>query len=249
VTAMPSVATADNVTGNTIRFPIGALTNSTIYGFFITGTGLITNPTASTTIIHTVATRNTGDTITGDTIDLAVPTISDDQIVITAAVAPTFTFVFANNSQSLGTLSSGSVISGSGTAITINTNASNGWNAWVRSANAALSSVATGTSVATTGTVDGTPSAISAGTEGYVLDVNLTTDGASGGTVTIAPEYNGTTTSAGGTLSTTYASIATADGTANGDIVTLIPRVAISGSTAAGNDYTDTLTVVGAGIF
>ena len=43
VTAMAGISTADNVSGNTIRFPVTALSNNTRYGFFITG-GLTLNP-------------------------------------------------------------------------------------------------------------------------------------------------------------------------------------------------------------
>lgn len=127
VTAMPGIATADDVTGNTIRFPITALANSTTYGFFITngGTGLISNPASSTTIVHTIFTRTGADATTADTKSVAVPVIDNDQIVITATVAPTFTFVFNNNAQNL-TLAVGSVVSGSGTTITITTNAASG---------------------------------------------------------------------------------------------------------------------------
>lgn len=249
VTAMPGISTADQVSGNTIRFPVTAMTNSTTYGFYITGTGLISNPSASTTILHTVFTRDSGDSTTGDTKDVAVPVISDDQISVSASVAPTFTFVFGNNSQSLGTLSSSSISSGSGTGVTITTNAPSGWNAWVKSANAGLSSTNASKTISTSGSIDASPSTLSTGSEGYVLDVDLTTDAGSGGTVTIAGEYNGGSTSAGGTLSTSFQSIASANGTANGDVITLIPRAAISGVTPAASDYADTLTVVGAGIF
>lgn len=248
VTAMPGVATADQVSGQTIRFPVTALTNSTTYGFFITGSGLISNPAASTTIMHTLFTRDTGDTTTGDTKDVAVPTISDDQILVTATVAPTFTFVFGNNAQPLGTLTPGSVSAGSGTGITITTNAPSGWNAWVRSASAGLVSANASKTIATSGTIDAAPTTLSAGTEGYVLDVDLTSDAGGGGTVTLSGEYNGGA-NAGGTLSTSYQSIASSNGTANSDVVTLVPRAAISGVTPAASDYTDTLTVVGAGVF
>lgn len=251
VTAMPGISTADQVSGNTIRFPVTAMANSTTYGFFITngGTGLIVNPSASTTIIHTVFTRTGSDATTADTKDVSVPIIADDQIAVTATVAPTFTFAFGNNSQSLGTLSTGSIISGSGTAVTITTNAGSGWTAWVKSANTALNSAASGDTIATAGSIDAATSTLSAGTEGYVLDVDLTTDAGSGGTVTIDAEYDGNTTSKGGTLSTSYQPIASANGAANGDIITLVPRVAISGLTEAATDYTDTLTVVGSGTF
>jgi|694.fasta_scaffold00232_97 hypothetical protein len=249
-TAMPGIAAANLVSGNTIRFPITAIANSTTYAFFITGSGLITNPSASTTIVHTLFTRDSGDAITGDIVDVAVPIIADDQIVITATVAPTFTFVLNNNAQNLGTLSSSSVISGSGTTVTVTTNARSGWFAWVKDSNAGLTSAAASKTIATSGTIDASPTTLSTGSEGYVLDVDLTTDAGSGGTVTIDAEYNGATTSAGGTLSSSaFNPIASANGTANGDVITLIPRATIAGTTPAAADYTDTLTLVGAGNF
>ncbi|MBP9699946.1 hypothetical protein KBD71_01555 [Candidatus Woesebacteria bacterium] len=251
VTAMPGIATADLVSSNTIRFPVTALTDSTTYGFFITngGTGLISNPAASTTIIHTIFTRTGADADTADTKDVAVPTISDDQIAVTANVAPTFTFAFANNLQALGTMTTSGISSGTGTGITITTNSASGWTAWVKSANAGLTSTNATYTIATTGTVNAAPSSLSAGTEGYVLDVNLTTDAGSGGTVTIDAEYNGADTSSGGTLSTSFQPIASSTGAANGDVITVMPRAAISGLTEAASDYADTLTVVGSGIF
>lgn len=178
---MPGIGTANNVTGNTIRFPVTDLTVSTTYGFFITngGTGLISNPTSSTTIVHTIFTRTGSDAATADTKDVAVPIIANDQIVITATVAPTFTFVFNNNAQNLA-LAVGSVVSGTGTTITVTTNAASGWSAWALSANTALNSAASGDTIATTGTVNDSPDTLTPGVEGYVLDVDLTTDGAGG---------------------------------------------------------------------
>lgn len=252
VAAMPGIGTANDVTGNTIRFPVTNLSDSTKYGFFITnsGTGLILNPAGSSTIYHTVFTRTGADAATADTKDVAVPTIADDQIVVTASVAPSFTFVFNNNAQSLGALSSSAIVSGTGTTITITTNAPNGWLAWVKDSNAGLTSANASKTIATTGTINATPSTLSTGTEGYVLDTDLTTDFASGGTVTIDAEYLGADTSSGGTLSATdYQPIASSGGTAGGDVLTLIPRASIAGNTPAASDYTDTLTVVGAGRF
>ncbi len=250
VTAMPGIATADLVSGNTIRFPVTALANSTKYGFFITGSGLISNPAASTTIFHTIFTRTGSDAATADTKDVAVPTIADDQIVVTATVSPSFTFVFNNNAQALGALSSSAPVSGSGTTITITTNAPNGWFAWVKDSNAGLTSANASKTIATTGTINAAPSSLSNGVEGYVLDTDLTTDFAAGGTVTIDPEYLGADTVSGGTLSATdYQPIASSGGTAGGDVLTLIPRASIAGNTPAASDYTDTLTVVGAGRF
>jgi len=249
VTAMVGVATANAVSGQTITFPISPLAVSTKYGFFITGTGLISNPAASTTISHILFTADSG-VVTLDTKDVAVPTIADDQVLITASVAPTFTFTFGNNAQALGVLTSASVTNGSGTAVTVVTNAPSGWFAWVKNANTGLTSVNASKTILNSGSIDAAPTTLSAGTEGYVLDVDLTTDAGSGGTVTIDPEYLGVAAGAGGTLSNSaFQLIASSDGTANSDVITLVPKVAISGTTAAASDYTDTLTVVGAGRF
>ena len=248
VTAMPGIATATSVTGNTIVFPVTALANSTTYGFFITGTGLITNPAASFTINHTLATSDSTPNI-NDSKSVASPTVTNDQILVTAEIAPTFTFTIGSNTANLGALSSAAVSSGAGNSVTVLTNAAYGWTAWMRSLNSGLTSLGATKTIATTGTIDAAPSSITAGTEGYVVDVNLTTDAAGGGTVSIAGEYNGATVTAGGTVASTYQTIASSTGAANSDVVTIIPRVAISGSTPAASDYTDTLTVVGAGTF
>ncbi len=248
VTAMPGIATASNVTGNTISFPVTNLTASTTYGFFITGTGLILNPAASNTQLHTLFTTDAVPVI-NDTKEISVPTITADQITVSAAVPPSFTFALGSTTAALGTLSSSAISSGAGNAITITTNAGSGWIAWAKDANAGLTSTNVSYTIPTAGTIDAAPSTIAFGTEGYVLDTDLTTDAGGGGTVTIDPEYNGLTTAAGGTLSTTYQPIASANGVTSGDIITLIPRVAISGVTKAASDYADTITVVGAGIF
>jgi hypothetical protein len=132
------------------------------------------------------------------------------------------------------------------------TNAGNGWVAFMRSQNTSLDSAITGDVIETAGTVnDNATTTLTAGTEGYVVDVNLTTDSSDGdsGVVTIDADYNGATTSAGGTLSTTHQLIASANGPTDTDVITLIARATIDGLTQAADDYTDTLTVVGAGNF
>lgn len=246
-TAMPISGANPTVSGNTITFALtGTLAASTEYAFFISdGAGMTLNPAASTTIIHTLRTETAGNAEI-DTVQIASPTISDDQIVVvTASVDPTFTFTFSGNTSSLGTLSPSAISSGGSNTITVVTNASNGWTAWMISANAALNSAATSHSISTTGTINATPDTLSIGTEGYVVDVD-TADG----DVTVAAEYDGATTSAGGTLSsTTYQQIASGTIPTGSDTFSIIPRAAISGTTPAANDFTDTLTIVGAGVF
>lgn len=248
-TAMPGINTATTVASQTVTFPISDISsNSTLYCFNFSGTSTLTTSTAGSDKTGSIQVTTSGDAEV-DLGNYATSIISDDQIAVTASVPSTFTLALGSNSQSLGTLSTGSVSSGSGVSVTVTTNAGNGWIGWVKSANQALDSTTTGDSIETTGTVDDSPSTLSSGTEGYVLDANLTTDGTNGGTLTIDDEYNGATTSAGGTLSATFTEFASADGPAGDDVVTLIVRVAISGLTEAASDYTDTLTVVAAGNF
>lgn len=249
--AMPGIDTASAVSGQTVTFPITDISsNSTLYCFNFASSSTLTTSTAGNDKTGSISVTTSGDSEIDGGI-YATSVISDDQVVITATVPATFSFALGSNTQSLGTLSTGSVSSGSGVSVTIGTNAGNGWIGWVLSANAALNSAATSDSISTAGSVDDSPSTLSAGTEGYVLDADLTSDSATSGTgsVTIDAEYNGTTTSQGGTLSTTFSEFASADGPTDSDVITLVPRVAISALTQAATDYTDTLTVVAAGHF
>ncbi|MDQ3007968.1 MAG: hypothetical protein M3Q81_00030 [bacterium] len=245
-----SVASA--VSGNTITFALsGPLVASTKYAVIVQdGTGFILNPAASNTQTHTLFTTDSGDVIQ-DTSSITTNTISNDQISVSATVAPTFTFTLSGNTAAFGTLSTSVVNSATARTVTIVSNATNGWIVWLKSANAALTSASAGNyTIDTTGTTgDATDETLVAGTEGYVVDVDLTTDAASGGTVTINGDYDGADTDSGGTLSSTFQTVASADGTANSDVITLTPRAAIAGQTPAASDYADTLTVVGAGVF
>lgn len=225
------------------------LTASTWYGVNI-ATGITTGTAAQYS--NTIQTTTSGDAVI-ESKQVATRVIADDQVVISATVPPTFNFTLGGTTDSFTTdLSTSSVVSTTGVTATVVTNGGNGWVAWVKSTNAALSSTSASDTITSAGdATDGTPTTLSAGSEDYVMDVNLTTDSATSGsgTVTVAAEYNGDTTSKGGTLTTGYTKIASADGPTDGDVITLIERATISGLTQAATDYTDTLTVVGAGVF
>lgn len=249
--AMPGIATATAASGQTVTFAISDVSSAaTLYCFNFSGTSTLTTGSAGNDKTGTIQATTSGD-VEIDIGYYATSVVSNDQVTVTATVPSTFSLALGTNSQALGTLSTGSISSGSGVSVTIGTNAGNGWIGWVKSANAALNSAATGDTIATAGTVNGSPNTLSSGTEGYVLDSNLTTDSATGGTgtVTVAAEYNGGDTSSGGTLATTFTEFASANGPTDSDIITLVPRAAISGLTQAGADYTDTLTIVAAGNF
>lgn len=248
--AWVGIGTATAVSSQTVTFASGELVVGTLYCFNFTGTSTLTTSTAGASKTGTITTRTAG-AATIDTSPYATAVITDDQIAVTATVPAIFSFTLGGNSAALGTLSTSTTTSATGVTLTIATNASAGWIAWVK--NAGLTSTATGGTIPAAGTVDDSPSDL-ASTTGVVLDTDITTDSSTGdGTVTQAAgygaEYAGTNTTSGGALSTTLQPIAASSGTTDGDVLTLILRSKITAVQEAAADYADTLTVVGAGRF
>ncbi len=261
--ALPHTGTgsviANSVT-NMVTIPINNLNGDggTLYGILITSG--VTNPASAGSVSTYVSTISTRDS-TGGVLDVKKAAIqitsgSGDQVSVTANVPPTFTLNLPSASQTLalGALSTTSVISGA-VNFTVYTNAGNGWVAWVRGAsngatNAALKSTATSGTIESVGTLNSSGcQTLTAGTEAYQLDADLTTDATGGGTPSISGLYNCTTTQGGVIGRATYAEVALSTGPANGDIITLNARVAIGNLTKAADDYADTWDVVGAGVF
>jgi hypothetical protein len=233
--------------------------------------GGVTNLTAGTTYCADVDKTSTHDPITTpaagqytatvttqtsapadiDTTDVALRVISDDQVLVSAAVPPSFTFVLDSNSTSFtNTLDSSNVRQTTGRTVTITTNAANGWITWAKDANTGLTSPATGKTIASK--TPGTATSLSAGTENYLVSAEVTTDAANGGTVSIPTAYQGTSGNNNGSgLDTTYRMIASSTGTAggSGDVITVRGKAAVAADTPAANDYADTWTIIGAGTF
>lgn len=207
----------------------------------------LTNPAAGQYYV-TVETLD-GSSVRIDYTAIAARVIADDEIIVNAVVPPTFNFVLdGNQADFLADLDSGTVGKTADRTVTITTNASQGWIAWAKDLNVGLTSAAAGATIAST--TPGTAATLSAGTEGYVLGVEATTDAALGGTVTVETPYVGTAADNDGSgLDTLFRPIARANGTANGDVITLTGKAAISSVTPAAVDYTDTWTVIGAGNF
>ena len=251
--AWPGIgAEATNVTGKVVTFSSTDLVVGTLYCFNFVSTSTLTTGAAGNNQTGTITTR-TGAAATIDTSGYALSVVSNDQIVVSATVPPTFTFSLSGNTDAFTANLSTSIVSTTGRTVTISTNADSGWVAWVKSANAALNSAGTGASIATAGTVNDTPEDLDSVT-GYVLDVDITTDSGTGtGAVQQNPgygdEYAGADATQGGSLSTTFQPIAEATGTTAGDVLTLTERAKITAVQAAATDYTDTLTVVAAGRF
>ena len=239
--AWPTIgATATTATGQVVTWSSGALVAGTLYCFNWTNTTALTTASAGT-YTGTVATN----------VDSATPyataTIADDQIVVTASVAPTFTFALSGNTDNLGTLTTGAVaVSPTPRTATVNTNAKNGWYVWAKDASTGLNSALASATIAST--TPGTNSTLAAGTEGYNTGITTSQSGGSG-TLTVAAPFVGGSTGNGGGLDTTLRTLVSSNGTANNAVVTLTNNAAIASTTSAATDYTDTITVVGAGLF
>lgn len=245
-TAWPGIGTATAASGQDVTFPSGDLTVGTLYCFNWTNTAALSIKSGATASnVGSVTTRDSGPT-TIDSASFSTASIADDQIVVTASVPQTFSFALSGNTDALGTLSSGSVSSSpTPRTITINTNAKNGWYAWARDANTGLNSASAAKTIAST--TPGTASTLSAGTEGF--NTGVTQSQVSGsGTITVATAFVGGASTGGG-LDTSLRTIASSNGTANTAVLTLTNNVAISAITPSATDYTDTITVIGAGLF
>lgn len=239
-TALPGSLTAAGATQTVTISSVTALAATTLYCVDLTSASAVTNATAGE--YHPTI------TVGSDSTTVAVRTISNDQIVVSATVPPTFNLALSGNTDTFtANLSASTVAVTTGRTITVNTNAKNGWFAWAFDSSTGLISAAASHTIAST--TPGTTATLSAGTEGYVFGITSVTQGTGGGTTSAATAYssNGTTTGSG--LDTTIRQIASSTGTANGAVLTVKELAAITAVTQAGTDYTDTITILGAGYF
>lgn len=255
-TAWPSISTATAVSSQIVTFPSANLTANTLYCFNFASSSTLTNATAGDSKTGKIRTETTSGAATVEEANIAVSIISEDQVTVSATVPPIFTLSLSGTSIAHGTLTAGTVGTGSVTA-TIGTNATAGWIAWIKAGAANLASAGTGATISSPGSVDDATTSLSSSTYGWVLDA-ITTDSANGtGTVSQAAGYGaeyagGTTCSSsvtGGTLSTTFQPLAASSGTTDGDTVQLCSLVRVASYQTAATDYTQTLTFTAAGRF
>lgn len=245
-TAWPGIATATAAAGQVVTFPSGDLTVGTLYCFNWTNTAALSIKATATANNSGTITTQTSAPATIDSSEFSTASIADDQIVVSATVPQTFSFALSGNTDVLGTLSTGAVTSSpTPRTATVNTNAKNGWYVWARDSNTGLNSASAAATIAST--TPGTNSTLSAGTEGFNTGVTQSQSGGSG-TITVATPFVGGANTGGG-LDTSFRALATSNGTANNAVLTLTNNVSISSLTASASDYSDTITVVGAGLF
>jgi hypothetical protein len=271
--------TASSVSGHTVTFASGDLTAGTEYCFHITGgtnagNATLTNgslPASSVNIVNAtlITYDNAGTPAPVNQTNWSTTVTTDDSIVVSAIVPPNFNIALSAYVDAFtGNLDPGAITSTTGVTVSITTNAVGGWIAWAKDQYQGLFSATASYTIASglknpypTQTKNvGDPafdlvaSSGGVGREGYVMDTDLTTDATGGCAVTVDAAYNSASGNGGGVLSnTSFRPIAACTGaapaTSDGDVLTLIERAVIRGGTPAGSDYTDVITIVGAGNF
>lgn len=245
--AWPGIATASNVTGQVVTFASGDLTVGTLYCFNWNNSAAVTVKSSATSSNTGTVTTQTSGPADIDSSSYATASISDDQVVVTASVPSVFSFALSGNTDPLGVLSTSSVSSSpTPRTATVNTNAKNGWSVWAKDSSTGLNSATTSTTIAST--TPGTNSTLVAGTTGYNTGVTSSQAGGAG-TITVAAPFVGTGAGQGGGLDTSLRTLASSNGTADTAVLTITNNVAIAPTVPAASDYTDTLTIIGAGLF
>jgi hypothetical protein len=266
--AWPGIAqpTSGQIVGQTVVFGSSDLTASTLYCFnWTTAAGLTTKSSATNDNTGTIYTCNANTTNCAglsthtadlDSINYAIATVTSDQINVTASINPSFQMSFSGGTtDALGTLTTGAVASSSTVTMTVNTNAKNGWMAWIKDSSSGLNSTAAGYTISSTGTpgIGNASSALSAPATPDAYNVGIAFSQTSGtctaGSAVNANFDKGGGANKGGSIDTTLRTILTCSGTSNGGVITPTNFAAINGATPAATDYTDTQTYVAAGLF
>lgn len=245
--AWPGINTATSVSGGSVLFPSTDLSTNTFYCFNFTG--------ASSTIgsagnDQTGQLKTTGGSPYVDSTDWAVSIVSSgsDQITVTASVSATMTFSLSANSIALGTLSTGSVTSGS-VVQHVSTNARNGYVSWIQGTSTTggtgggLHSTTANADISSPGSFPTVTDLASA--TGVVIDADATS-----GAPTINAGYDGTNGTSGGHFDGgAFHEVSLKSGAQSDTQVTLNVRAKIASTQLAASDYSDTLVVSAAGSF
>ena len=232
-TPLPGTLSASG-SGNTISVTgITSLSASTTYCTVLTSVTAITNPSTPGVYSALVTVGADSDNVAFDVLGSNANTIT-----ITAVIAPTFTLSLSGTTDSISTLSATSTVVSTGITATVGTNAVSGWFLWAKDSNDGLHSTNASHTIASVAA--GSNHTMTTGSEQYALGVSAfnTTNYA----------YNSGTT--GGALSSTaFNTIASNNAAANGVTTVLHELVDISPTSPPATDYTDTITVIGAGSF
>ncbi|MFC1651779.1 hypothetical protein ACFL24_01320 [Patescibacteria group bacterium] len=204
----------------------------------VAGDQQITNQAASNSYTITI-----GGTF-GDTGQIGIVIIDDDQFTVTGTTDPTITFSLSANTTDFGTLSASSVVtSAPNIVLTVSTNGTNGYTVNIRDAgDASDPGLYSAANLFLVGSAD----------YSYNDSEDLDTGNGYGiqgssGDATIAVPYNSGGNIVGGYELTDQA-LATHNATASSHTITITSKAKITGATPAGS-YSDTVTVIATGNF
>jgi len=230
---LPGAITAAGATSIVTVSSVGALTSGQSYCFNLTSASAVTNPTSTGQSQVTITDQT-------DTTNVEINVIANDLITVSAVVPPSFTLSLSGATDAFtANLSSASHTTTTGVTATINTNATNGWGLWAEDTQAGLRSASESHTIATVAT--GSNHTFTTGSEQYGLGVTT-----ANATVNYA-DAGGTTGS--GLSTSTFNEIATAAVPASGVTANIKELADINSTTQAAQDYSDVITVVGAGSF
>lgn len=246
--------------GSIVISNVGTVTNTQLYGFYVTSPGLTNPSTASAQYNNYVSSLTSGSVPIDTTITPTyITTTTGDQVTVTASVAPNFSFSLSSNADSTTTPADPTTSRDTtGVTMSVATNSPLGYTAYVKSAQGYLSSSSTSTHI-NTGTFNGAADTITHPTTinyGFVPTTGTPATTATG-TIVYDGEFSD---GAGGPIvaanksgsfnGTSFASfVSRQGGYTSGDSITLKERVSVDSSIGYANNYTDTLTIVAAGNF
>ena len=223
-----------------------SLTATTKYCIGFTGSAITTNPSAAG--IYSFVIADTSDTGTAYYPILAGGT--NEQIAVSASVSSTFTLTLSGTTDTLGTLSTASVISSACVNATVSTNAAYGPQLFIYDSQTGLHSTNAAHIIASKNPNNTSAQTISTTTENYIANATYTSN-TSGDTMTVAAPFAGTGATGDG-LSPYPAELAYATATAaptNAAIVNIKESATITNITPEASDYSDTVYIVGTGTF
>ncbi len=254
VTAWPGIGTATNVTGKVVTFPSSDLTVGTMYCFDIVA-GVTTGSAGNGTAFQAVVATYTSGPVLIDSTTVGLAVVSSDQITVTAIVPPSFQFSLSGNTDGFASAltSVANTNTTTGVTVTAQTNAKGGWIAWAKDSNQGLHSTTANYTIPTTSTSANT--AVAFGSEQFGGFLSSLTQPTNTGHCTLAGlGVWGTSTSSSivgfGSIFNQVASCTGGSvGTSNTSSFLIQEVASISGSTPAASDYSDIITIVGAGLF
>ncbi|HUD05374.1 MAG TPA: hypothetical protein VMR18_00420 [Candidatus Saccharimonadales bacterium] len=221
---------------------VTALSATTNYCAILSKATTVTNPSSAQVISVGLTVGSDSQT---DAFDVLTSTGTPNSYTVTGTVAATFTLTLNNATDNFATnLSATAVTASPGVTATVATNALSGWFLWAEDTNAGLHSTQASANIPSvaSGSNVNMGAGGDVGSADYALGV--TTD------YTTDYQYASGSHNYGGSLSSSaYSEIATSASPTASQAIPINELADISASTPPATDYTDTITIIGAGSF